>query len=456
MVRSSCNLSISFMIARVRSGCGSVLLSFPLAAAAFLLSGARRDARAAVCSREHVKERVKRPRNWELLVLSKLKWDVAGVTAHDFVPLLLARLPLEDVVDTTMITRHTQTFISLAARAAGLRRARPPSRPGDVSTAVPTTRSSGEVQSAYGGFVYAGVGGVRLGRGARGAAGASHAAGRGAFQHASPSPPPAFAPPAAVALHGSYVFMQRFLLFSAVLFLPSEKCFYSLVRGYHLPLVVNRYINVNTLRVLRSGPNSTAVTSSRVGVVSASSSRQRLRDGMKNEPAAARTCPHYISLFEWHDLAAAGLKRLTAAIKRGAPSPSTAAAGAEPARAAISFICDKSGVVGAWPRGDRPFPVRAAAATRGAARVFVPAVCAFVCAAASEERSPRARPAVFLHRIAVDATGPTTAAPHYRRPVRDRSPHTEGPDEVAVDDVGSSGDDGRFTCKRPLLSVKTH
>uniref|UniRef100_A0A2A4J6D0 Uncharacterized protein n=1 Tax=Heliothis virescens TaxID=7102 RepID=A0A2A4J6D0_HELVI len=54
--------------------------------------------------------------SWELLVLSKLKWDVAGVTAHDFLPLLLSRLPLRGLVNTEMVHRHAQTFISLAAR----------------------------------------------------------------------------------------------------------------------------------------------------------------------------------------------------------------------------------------------------------------------------------------------------------------------------------------------------
>ncbi|XP_072941467.1 G1/S-specific cyclin-D3 [Epargyreus clarus] len=54
--------------------------------------------------------------SWELLVLSKLKWDVAGVTAHDFLPLLLSRLPLRGRVQTEMVQRHAQTFIALAAR----------------------------------------------------------------------------------------------------------------------------------------------------------------------------------------------------------------------------------------------------------------------------------------------------------------------------------------------------
>lgn len=49
-------------------------------------------------------------------MLSKLKWDVAGVTAHDFLPLLLSRLPLRGLVNTEMVHRHAQTFISLAAR----------------------------------------------------------------------------------------------------------------------------------------------------------------------------------------------------------------------------------------------------------------------------------------------------------------------------------------------------
>ncbi|XP_075972768.1 cyclin D [Anticarsia gemmatalis] len=54
--------------------------------------------------------------SWELLVLSKLKWDVAGVTAHDFLPLLVSRLPLRGLVNTEMVHRHAQTFIALAAR----------------------------------------------------------------------------------------------------------------------------------------------------------------------------------------------------------------------------------------------------------------------------------------------------------------------------------------------------
>lgn len=49
-------------------------------------------------------------------MLSKLKWDVAGVTAHDFLPLLLSRLPIRGLVNVEMVQRHAKTFISLAAR----------------------------------------------------------------------------------------------------------------------------------------------------------------------------------------------------------------------------------------------------------------------------------------------------------------------------------------------------
>ncbi|CAK1551690.1 unnamed protein product [Leptosia nina] len=54
--------------------------------------------------------------SWELLVLSKLKWDVAGVTAHDFLPLLISRLPLRGRVTSEMVQRHAQTFITVAVR----------------------------------------------------------------------------------------------------------------------------------------------------------------------------------------------------------------------------------------------------------------------------------------------------------------------------------------------------
>lgn len=54
---------------------------------------------------------------WELLVLSKLKWDVSSVTPQDFLRHILRRLPLESAsLDSTMVHRHAQTFIALCAR----------------------------------------------------------------------------------------------------------------------------------------------------------------------------------------------------------------------------------------------------------------------------------------------------------------------------------------------------
>ncbi|CAH2017144.1 unnamed protein product [Acanthoscelides obtectus] len=56
--------------------------------------------------------------NWELLVLSKLKWDVAAVTPHDFLKHLLNRLPLEDSwnISYDMVISHAKTLITLCAR----------------------------------------------------------------------------------------------------------------------------------------------------------------------------------------------------------------------------------------------------------------------------------------------------------------------------------------------------
>ncbi|XP_067012388.1 G1/S-specific cyclin-D2 [Anabrus simplex] len=53
---------------------------------------------------------------WELLVLSKLKWDISAVTPQDFLSHILRRLPIDVAWDTRMIQRHAQTFIALCAR----------------------------------------------------------------------------------------------------------------------------------------------------------------------------------------------------------------------------------------------------------------------------------------------------------------------------------------------------
>lgn len=54
---------------------------------------------------------------WEILVLSKLKWDVSAVTPQDFLRHILHRLPIHPAtVDSSMVLRHAQTFIALCAR----------------------------------------------------------------------------------------------------------------------------------------------------------------------------------------------------------------------------------------------------------------------------------------------------------------------------------------------------
>ncbi|XP_075411233.1 G1/S-specific cyclin-D3 isoform X2 [Tenrec ecaudatus] len=52
--------------------------------------------------------------DWELLVLGRLKWDLAAVIAHDFLPLILHRLTLpSDRQD--LVRKHAQTFLALCA-----------------------------------------------------------------------------------------------------------------------------------------------------------------------------------------------------------------------------------------------------------------------------------------------------------------------------------------------------
>ncbi|XP_060758817.1 G1/S-specific cyclin-D2-like isoform X2 [Neoarius graeffei] len=51
---------------------------------------------------------------WELIVLGKLKWNLAAVTPHDFIEHILRKLPLPK--DRVMLIRkHAQTFIALCA-----------------------------------------------------------------------------------------------------------------------------------------------------------------------------------------------------------------------------------------------------------------------------------------------------------------------------------------------------
>ncbi|XP_042528626.1 G1/S-specific cyclin-D2-like, partial [Dipodomys spectabilis] len=51
---------------------------------------------------------------WELVVLGKLKWNLAAVTPHDFVEHILRKLPQQPET-LPRIRKHVQTFIALCA-----------------------------------------------------------------------------------------------------------------------------------------------------------------------------------------------------------------------------------------------------------------------------------------------------------------------------------------------------
>lgn len=56
--------------------------------------------------------------NWEVVVLGKLRWNMAAVIPNDFLEHIMRRLPLpEDKLP--MIRKHTQTFIALCATGKG-------------------------------------------------------------------------------------------------------------------------------------------------------------------------------------------------------------------------------------------------------------------------------------------------------------------------------------------------
>ena len=52
--------------------------------------------------------------DWELLVLSRLKWDLSAITPNDFLEQILSRLHM-DAERARVMKRHAQTFIALCA-----------------------------------------------------------------------------------------------------------------------------------------------------------------------------------------------------------------------------------------------------------------------------------------------------------------------------------------------------
>uniref|UniRef100_A0A9L0R1Q5 G1/S-specific cyclin-D2 n=1 Tax=Equus caballus TaxID=9796 RepID=A0A9L0R1Q5_HORSE len=55
---------------------------------------------------------------WELVVLGKLKWNLAAVTPHDFIEHILRKLPQPND-KLPLIRKHAQTFIALCATGEG-------------------------------------------------------------------------------------------------------------------------------------------------------------------------------------------------------------------------------------------------------------------------------------------------------------------------------------------------
>lgn len=50
----------------------------------------------------------------ELLVLNKLKWDLASVTPHDFIEHFLSKLKIYPSTKQ-ILRKHAQTFVALCA-----------------------------------------------------------------------------------------------------------------------------------------------------------------------------------------------------------------------------------------------------------------------------------------------------------------------------------------------------
>lgn len=51
--------------------------------------------------------------NWEILVLNKLRWDIAAVVPNDFIEYLFSRMTLPDCIEIDHIRKHSHTYIAL-------------------------------------------------------------------------------------------------------------------------------------------------------------------------------------------------------------------------------------------------------------------------------------------------------------------------------------------------------
>lgn len=61
------------------------------------------------------------PQHMEMLLVNKLKWNLAATTPHDFIEHFLSKMPVTEV-NKQIIRKHAQTFVALCAtgRVAGL------------------------------------------------------------------------------------------------------------------------------------------------------------------------------------------------------------------------------------------------------------------------------------------------------------------------------------------------
>lgn len=68
----------------------------------------------------------------ELLLVNKLKWNLAAMTPHDFIEHFLSKMPEADE-NKQIIRKHAQTFVALCATG----RAPTPTLPQEISSQTP-------------------------------------------------------------------------------------------------------------------------------------------------------------------------------------------------------------------------------------------------------------------------------------------------------------------------------
>lgn len=65
----------------------------------------------------------------ELLLVNKLKWNLAAMTPHDFIEHFLSKMPVAEE-NKQIIRKHAQTFVALCATGRATGSCPPPHLPG--------------------------------------------------------------------------------------------------------------------------------------------------------------------------------------------------------------------------------------------------------------------------------------------------------------------------------------